>query len=91
VRAKSTLRLQPAVKKLSASDLKNLALVDDGCDVMAPTLAVALRAIQRRRPELLWIGAAMGVYRAGVHHPYFGAKLTAAGKAAIATGKGGAS
>jgi hypothetical protein len=55
-------------------------------------LASTLRSIQKRVPDLIWIGDAMGRYPAGAHHPYFGAKLTAAGKTAIAPAKkGGAS
>lgn len=81
-----------AAPKLTAAEKKALALVGDGCDVMAPELAFTLRDIQKRHPELIWIGDAMGCYSAGAHHPYFGAKLTAAGVLAIDQAKkGGAS
>lgn len=75
--------------KLTAKEKRALAAVGEGCDVINPMLAATLRAIQKRSPDLIWIGDAMGVYPAGAHHPYFGAKLTAAGKAAIAPAKKG--
>jgi hypothetical protein len=77
--------------KLTKEEKRALVAVGEGCDVINPMLATTLRGIQKRSPELLWIGEAMGRYPAGAHHPYFGAKLTAAGKAAlVTTNKGGA-
>lgn len=68
---------------LYRADIAALKLVGDGADITGFELATHLREIQRKRPELITICSAMGVYKRGEHHPYLGAKLTAAGMEAI--------
>ena len=76
------------MRKLTRIEVKALAQVSDGVDVYSPLLARTLRDVQKRFPLLLAIVSPMHD-TAGVL-PYFGAKLTAAGKEAVAA-KGGAS
>jgi hypothetical protein len=77
------------MKKLTREEKRALGAVGKGCDVLSLTLALTLRDIQKRFPDLIWIGDAMGRWTVSAHHPYFGAKLTAAGEAAIAPKKKG--
>jgi len=57
--------------------------IKDGADVFSYPTALRLREVQKEKPELLVICKIMGEYPVAQKRPYFGAILTAKGKAFI--------
>ena len=71
--------------ELTKEQREAMVAVKGGADVYSYAIAMRLREVQRASPELIDIGRAMDPPTDGaVPQPYFGAVLTAAGKAAIA-------
>ena len=68
------------VEKLTEAELSALEQCGNGCDVLGYGMARHLRAVERKRPELIDICPAMGEYGVKDKHPYFGAISTAEGK-----------
>lgn len=70
--------------KLTGEQVVAMTAVKDGADVYSYTTALRLREVERLHPEFIDIGRAMNAPKNGSEQqPYFGAILTAAGKAAI--------
>ena len=68
------------IEKLTEAELLALEQCGGGCDVLGYGMARHLRAVERKRPELIDICPAMGEYGVKDKHPYFGAISTAKGK-----------
>jgi hypothetical protein len=68
--------------KFTKSHKKSMRAVANGADVLSPIIARDLRDVQKAHPEFIEITRPMGRYTVKQHHPYFGAILTSAGKAA---------
>ena len=71
--------------RITAEEKRAMALVKDGADVIAHHVAGLLRSVQKKAPKLITITSVMGVYDGAGRLPYFGAILTPAGKALVAT------
>jgi hypothetical protein len=71
--------------QLNKAQREAMAAVKDGADVYDYATALRLREVQRAFPGFVDIGPAMAPPTNGTaKQPYFGAILTAAGKAALA-------
>ena len=68
------------MERLTEDELSALEQCGNGCDVLGYGMARHLRAVERKRPELIDICPAMGEYGVKDKHPYFGAISTAKGK-----------
>jgi hypothetical protein len=81
------------MKKLTRIEIKALAAVGDGADVFSPVMARMLRDLQKVEPAIVSIVRPLAPTDSAGVRPYFGAKLTAHGKALVeaAAAKGGAS
>lgn len=66
--------------KLTKKQKEAMRLVKNGADVIGLDIAMELRALQKRHPELISITKRMGKYKASQQLPYFGAILTDAGR-----------
>lgn len=73
-----------AQSALSAAEMEILRLIGDGCDVFAYGIAFDIRRMEREGRGLVRIVRARGKYHGAERLPYFGAKLTAAGRRALA-------
>lgn len=72
-------------EKFTTGEVDALRAVKDGADVYSYMLAKALRGIERKHPGLVSIGKPEMYKGDGTDKvPYFGAILTAKGKAALA-------
>jgi hypothetical protein len=74
-----------AVKErgLTGAQVSAMLAVSEGADVLSREIAVRLREVERDHPEFITIGKRMGIYDPCGQLPYFGAILTAEGRAAI--------
>lgn len=73
---------------LTTRQIESMRAVARGADVFDRAIAVDLRAVHGAFPGLINITGAMGFYGPRERHPYFGAILTAAGRAAISKAEG---
>lgn len=72
------------MKKLTRKNVQALNAVGDGVDVFSPMLARTLRDLERIKPPLLTICRPMNQHDGAGVMPFFGARLTAAGKELVA-------
>ncbi len=68
----------------TATDIYLMRSIGDGCDIFSPRMALDVRELWHRRPDLITRCDPMGRYDAVAIHPYCGAVLTAAGCAFLA-------
>ena len=71
------------MQKLTDREKEILDEIKYGVDVFDYFLAKDIRAMEKKYPELLWVGKHMGVYDPCGKLPYLGAIATAKGRKAI--------
>lgn len=85
---KSKVKAMPR-QHLTGDELSAMALVKGGADVYSRRLAMTLREVEKRHPDLIDICKPMQYQGDGTDQvPFFGAILTAAGRDALAKAKG---